>query len=220
MLGSDRFSYGSLTSVSASRGTHASLPLARLMEESEHTLRQASQGTDAGAQAIRRVLESPLAYRRWEGSHSRLMGRLAELPNTSKQASSALNAVFTLVHGKSLFVYLREEQVRADRRRKLIEHFHGTQGYVRFMVREYGNYLHAEASLQCLRHIGHDLLHAQAFGAPLDGYQVDYATYFRRYCEWAAPEGEARPAEAMPEALMQLKAAVLQQRQDLLNSLR
>lgn len=204
-----------LRNRSPEREARAPIALTRLMEESERSLQAASTGDGAGALAAVRVLENPLSYRRWESEHVRLIGRIADQPHRPRQSATALSLTFTLVHSKSLFEYLRDHQVRHQRRRALIAHFHGPSGYVHYMIQEYDNYLRASASLMCLRHLGTELLQHAAFGEPLDDYELTYAEYFRTYCRWAAPEHDLNEQDTLSPLLMQLKADVLDERRRL-----
>lgn len=208
---------GNLVQGVRGRGAQAPVALARLMEESERALAAAArEEISSEALAAQRILENPLTYRRWESEHVRLIGRIAEQPHRARQSATALSTSFTLVHGKSLFDYLREFKVRKDRRRKLVEHFHGGNGYVRYVVQEYDNYLRSAASLLCLRHLGEEVLRHSAFGDPLTNYEQIYSEYFRTYCQWAVPEERAGNRETQGMLLAQLKTDVLEARKRLL----
>jgi hypothetical protein len=198
------------------RGERAPIALTRLMEESERCLQAASTTAGPNGLAAARVLENPHSYRRWESGHVRLIGRIADQPHRPRQSATALSLAFSLVHGKSLFENLRDQNVRQQRRRALIAHFHGSSGYVHFMIQEYDSYLRSSASLTCLRHVGTELLQHAAFGEPLDEYEQTYAEYFRNYCLWAVPEHGASERDQLGPLLMQLKASVLIERKRLL----
>jgi hypothetical protein len=209
--------HGLLAPVAHSRAAGL-VPLARLMEESERALRLAAAEPAGDMQlAAHRILGSPEAYRRWEREHVRLIGRIADQNHRGRQSIAALNQTFSLVHNKSLFEYLRDNAVRSDRRRALIAHFRGDEGYVRHVVREYDIWLRAAASHLCLRHLGREVLRHPAYGEPLAEYEKLYSEYIRCYCEWAVPSDAETSREALTPVLAQLKNTILERRKELLS---
>jgi len=210
------FTHGLLAPIAHVRAAGL-VPLARLMEESERTLRLASERADGDEQLVaQRVLESPESYRRWEREHARIIGRIADQTHRGRQAIAALNQSFSLVHNKSLFEYLRDNAVRNDRRRALIAHFRGDRGYVRHVIKEYETWLRAAASQLCLRQLGREVLRHPAFAEPLVDYENLYGEYFRCYCEWAVPSTPDASRESLTPQLAQLKNSILEKRKEML----
>lgn len=210
--------HGLLAPIARARPAAAGLiPLSRLVEESEGALRSAAADIQAEYCLIaRRIVETAETHRRWEREHVRILGRIADQNHRGRQAIAALSHTFTLVHNRSLLEYLRTFGVRSARRRHLMAHFRGEEGYERHVVQEYETWLRAAASQLCLRHLGQRVLNHPAFGQPLTDYEELYRSYFRCYCEWAVPEEPGADTGALAPQLAQLKNALLERRKQLL----
>jgi hypothetical protein len=187
------------------------------MEESEQALNHAAKTGVPQQQIIaRRILDCPASFRQWESQHQQLLGRIATQPHRARQTATALSTTFSLVHGKSLFEYLRESGARKLRRRQLIAHFHGDNGYSKSLVAEHSNYLRSAASLICIAHVGRKVLEHSAFGEPIDAYERSYAEYFRTYCRWTVPDRLDQDPEILNALQQELKMGVLEARKRLL----
>jgi hypothetical protein len=187
------------------------------MEESEHALHDAATSGQSQQQLVAaRILDCPETFKLWESHHLRLINRIANQPHRIRQAATALSTTFSLVYAKSLFEYLRESGARKTRRRKLIAHFHGDNGYVKALIAEHGNYLRSAASLICIKHVGSKLLEHSAFGDPIDQYEQAYAEYFRTYCQWTVPDKLDQDVEILNALQQELKVGVLAARQRLI----
>ncbi len=187
-----------------------------LMDESEQALNLAAKAGGSQQQTIaRRILDHPATFRLWESQHQRLLGRIATQPHRARQAATALSTTFSLIHAKSLFEYLRESGARRLRRRQLIAHFHGDNGYTKSLVAEHGKYLRSAASLICIKHVGKKLLEHGAFGDPMDEYERAYAEYFRTYCQWIVPDRFDQDDEILNTLQLELKLGVLAARKRL-----
>jgi hypothetical protein len=191
----------------------------RLMEESEKALHAAlTTGLPEQQLVAARILNYPATYGKWEIQHKQLVSRIANQPQRVRQAAAALSTAFSLVHARSLFEYLRESRTAQPRRRKLIAHFHGYNGYMQAVINEHAKYLSSTASLICLRHLGAHVLGHKAFGEPMEAYEQTYAEYFGAYCEWAVPERQDQDLEVANALQQQLKLDVLVARQRLLGT--
>lgn len=210
--------HGLLAPVSRARPAAAGLiPLARLVEESEGALRAVA--ADLGAEfclVARRILETAETRSAWEREHTRIIGRIADQNHRGRQAIATLSHTFTLVHNRSLFEYLRTFSVRSLRRRELMAHFRGKEGYERHVAQEHETWLRSAASQVCLRHLGQNVLKHPAFGPPLTEYEELYRNYFRCYCEWAVPEQPDADNTLLSAQLAELKSAILEKRKALL----
>lgn len=210
--------HGLLAPIARARPAAGLIPLERLMAESEGALRAiAADITAENCLVARRIVENVANHRRWEREHERILGRIADQTHRGRQAIATLSHTFTLVHNRSLFEYLRTFGVRSARRRQLMAHFRGEEGYERHVVQEYETWLRAAASQLCLRHLGQSVLGHPAFGQPLTDYEELYRTYFRCYCEWAVPEESGTDTTALAPQLAQLKNAILERRKQLLS---
>jgi hypothetical protein len=187
------------------------------MEESEQALNLAARtGLPQQRTIARRLFDCPATYRQWESQHQRLLGRIATQPHRARQAATALSTTFSLVYAKSLFEYLRECGARKLRRRQLIAHFHGDNGYSKSLIAEHANYLRSAASLICIKHVGQKVLEHSAFGEPIDEYERSYAEYFRTYCQWTVPDRLDQDAEILNALQQELKVGVLAARKRLI----
>ena len=187
------------------------------MDESAQVLSRAAKSGNSQQRVIaERILDCPATYRLWESQHQRLLGRIATQPHRARQAATALSTTFSLVYAKSLFEYLRESGARKLRRRLLIAHFHGDNGYSKSLIAEHGNYLRSAASLICIKHVGKKVLEHSAFGDPIDKYEQTYAEYFRTYCQWTVPDKFDQDAEILNALQQELKAGVLAARKRLM----
>src|SRR5262249_21414463 len=115
---------------------------ARLMEESEARV-EMSAGYDTPADLLvaSRILENPEAYRRWESEHGRLMRAISDQTKITRQVVVLRSTVFSLVHRKALFDYLRDRHVTGARRRRLFGFFYGLRDYSNALLSEHGNYV-------------------------------------------------------------------------------
>jgi hypothetical protein len=195
----------------------SSLSQLRLMEESKQALNLvAKTGLPEQRTIARRLFDCPADYLQWESQHKQLLGRIATQPHRARQVATALSTTFSLVHAKSLFEYLRESRTRELRRRQLIAHFHGDNGYSKSLVAEHSNYLRSTASLICIKHVGQKILEHSAFGEPIDAYERSYAGYFRTYCQWTVPDKFDQDAEVLNALQQELKIGVLAARKRLI----
>jgi hypothetical protein len=189
----------------------------RLMDESAQALSRAAKSGQPQHKIIAaRILDCPATYRLWESQHQRIVSRIATQPHRARQAATALSTTFSLVYAKSLFEYLRESGARKLRRRKLIAHFHGDNGYVKALITEHSNYLRSTASLICVKHLGQKVLEHSAFGEPIDAYERSYAEYFRTYCQWMVPDKFDQDVEILNALQQELKIGVLVARKRLI----
>jgi hypothetical protein len=186
-----------------------------LMDESERLLCTAARcGQPLEEMIALRILDNVRDYRLWECEHANIMRRIADERREMRNIA-LLKASLGLIHRKALFEYMRENGIRGEDRRRLMEHFFARSEYQRAMISEHGNYLRSAASYLCSSHLGRQLLVDDIFDEPLQQYELLYMQYFSAYCECAL-ESQSRPGSAYVEPLlMPLKQQVNEWRQAL-----
>jgi hypothetical protein len=114
----------------------------------------------------------------------------------------------SLLHGKALFQYLRESEVRGSRRLEIVAYFRPGRSYEHAVIAEHGRYLRKACSLLCANHVGSDLVQDPAFLDPMDRYEELYTEYFDLYCATLigdAPDGEDSQGSLLPLLKHQLE---------------
>jgi hypothetical protein len=192
---------------------------ARLMEESEWRLESAASSLLPDEFVARRVLESPLAYRRWSGEHNRLMRSVSRHARVERQVVQLRFTVLALVHRKAMFVYLQQRMLTGPRRRRLFELFYGCRDYTNAVLSEHGNYVRCSSSHLCAQYLAEHLMHDTAAAEPLRLYEERYVEYFRAYCdgELAETEEERRVAAPLDALRPLLKYQICEARQHILS---
>ena len=156
---------------------------ARLMRESTDRVQAALRSTDVKEQLVaRRILDNPAAWDQWEREHSSLMRRVAEHSGMHGQVASLKRTSLSLLHGKALFQYLRESEVRGARRLEVVAYFRPGRSYEHAVIAEHSLYLRKACSLLCANHVGSDLVQDPAFLDPMERYEELYTEYFDLYC--------------------------------------
>jgi hypothetical protein len=179
---------------------------ARLMEESEARIENiARAGAPTQANIARRMLDDLQAYRRWEAEHDRLMRGIANGKNRMGQLAALRSTAFSLIHRKALFEYLRDEQVRGQRREQILAQFSSQRDYVSAVVAEHGRYVRSAASYLCSSHVGSNVMFDTLFETPLAEYEELYASYFRTYCNSMFAADDNALAKSMLPVLVDLK---------------
>jgi hypothetical protein len=157
---------------------------ARLMRESTDRVQTALISSDKNEQLIaRRILENAAVWSQWETEHSNLMRQMANCGLRRVQIAALKHATFRLVHGKSLFHYLRYGQVRGHARIQVMAHFRPGRSYQDAIVAEHGVYLRKACSYLCASHVGSEVIEDPAFLDPIPRYEELYAEYFSVYCK-------------------------------------
>jgi hypothetical protein len=191
---------------------------ARLMEESELRV-QMSVYLHTPADAIaRRMLDCPETYHSWEVEHDRLMHTVSDRARLWEQVVALRTAVFSLVHRRAVFEYLREGQVTGLKRRRALALFYGCRDYTDALLREHSRYVRCSSSYLCTQHLGEHLLEDVVFQEPLALYEEWYTEYFRAYCdsELAETEAEKQTSVALDALKPLLKHRVVEARQAIL----
>lgn len=156
---------------------------ARLMRESTDRVQAALNSGDVKEQLVaRRILENPSAWEQWEREHSNLMRQVAAHNAMPAQVASLKRTSLSLLHGKALFQYLREGEVRGLRRKAVLAYFRPGRSYEHAVIAEHSQYLRKACSLLCANHVGSDLVCDPAFLDPMHRYEELYAEYFDLYC--------------------------------------
>jgi hypothetical protein len=171
------------------------------MRESTDRVHRALYSANPNEQLVAsRLLESPSAFRTWEGEHSELMREVAIPSFMRTQAAVLKKATFRLIHRKALFEYLRDERIRGSVRRRIILSFHPAQDYTRSVIAEHGVYLRKACSFLCTSHVGGNVVRDPGFFDPMRRYQELYAEYFQIFCSTHfgtdsadKPQGELLP---------------------------
>lgn len=188
------------------------------MRESERCLESALRAPESEARLVAtRILDDTRAWRRWEIEHADLMRSVAGHRRRDVQVGELKVRSFHLIHRAGVFEYLRDQQVRGDARRAIIQHLHPTRGYSEAVLAEHSNYLRAACSLLCARFVGTAIIEDGVFEDPLARYRELHADYLQAY--FAATFGHAAEATegARQRALLPyLKAKLEEQRRRLL----
>ena len=192
---------------------------ARLMEESEWRLEMAADSLLPEELVARRVLESPVAYRRWSSEHSRLMRSVSGHARVERQVVQLRATALNLVHRKATFEYLQKQMLTGSKRRRLFELFYGCRDYTNAVLAEHGNYLRCSSSYLCAQYLAEHLMHETAAAEPLRLYEERYTDYFRAYCDGELAETEEERLRAAPLAALRplLKHQILEARQHILS---
>jgi hypothetical protein len=181
----------------------------RLMEESQRHLANAVlSGLPSEERVATRLLDNARDYRRWESEHATLMRRIAVERLPGVQKAQLLSISLSLIHRKALFEYLRDEQVRGDRRQQIMAHFSAHRDYTSAVVSEHGRYVRSAASYLCSNHVGLSMMFEALFEAPLADYEDLYASYFRTYCSTMLASVDDAVARSMRPVLVDLKGQI------------
>ncbi len=191
---------------------------ARLMAESEWRV-EISAGSDSPDDVVvRRVLENPVAYRRWASEHDWLLRGVSTRPRVEAQVVALRAAAMNLVHRKALFEYLRERQLTSRKRRRLFQMFYGYREYSNAVIAEHGNYVRCSSSYVCAQYLSEQLMHDAAVAEPMQLYEERFAEFFRAFCdgELAETDEERRAAEPLDTLRPLLKLQLAEARQAIL----
>lgn len=174
----------------------------RLMRESTDRVQAALSSSDRNEQLIaRRVLESTVIWQQWENEHSSLMRQLANCGVRHAQIAALKQTTFRLLHGKALFQYLRQSELRGARRAQVLAHFRPGRCFASAIIAEHGAYLRRACSYLCTSHLGSEVVQDPAFLDPMQRYEELYTEYFNLYCSALIEGGGAMPGS---EALLPL----------------
>jgi hypothetical protein len=155
----------------------------RLMRESTERVQRALRGGNADEQLLAEsILRHPDAWSQWASSHSDLMHELADCELPGEQTVALKQVTFRLLHGKALFQYLRQGEVRGAGRARVLAHFRPGSSYAHAVITEHHAYLRRACSFLCTRHVGSDVIEDPTFLDPLHRYEELYAEYFAAYC--------------------------------------
>jgi hypothetical protein len=171
---------------------------ARLMEESEWRVEIAAVSRLSEDLVVRRVLENPVAYRRWSGEHDRLMRAVAAHARIEPQVVQLRTTALNLIHRKALFEYLQDHQLCGRKRRRLFELFYGNRDYTNAVLAEHGNFVRCSSSYICTLYLADHLMHDEAVADPLALYEERYREYFRAFCDGELAETEEERILAEP----------------------
>jgi hypothetical protein len=156
----------------------------RLMRESEQCVEAAARRGGPVEQLIAgRILESPVIWSRWENEHAALMRTVAEHRRPSNQVAALKAACFSLIHRKALFEHLRDQQIRGDARRQILQYFHRTTGFTHAAITEHEIYLRSACSFLCSEQVGGVVIRDGVFLNPMQRYEELYAEYFKLFCD-------------------------------------
>ena len=191
---------------------------ARLMEESEWRIEIAAGSNSPDDVVVRRVLDSPVVYRRWAFEHDWLLRGISTRPRVEAQVIALRSAAMNLVHRKALFEYLRERQLNGRKRRRLFQLFYGSRDYSNAVLAEHANYVRCSSSYVCAQYLAEQLMHDAAVAEPMQLYEQRFGEFFRAFCdgELAETEEERRVAEPLDALRPLLKFQLAEARQAIL----
>lgn len=156
----------------------------QLMRESEQCIEEAARNGGPVEQLVAgRIIESPVVWSRWENEHAALMRTVSEHRRPSNQIAALKAACFSLIHRKALFEHLRDQQIRGDARRQILQYFHRTAGYTHAAITEHEIYLRSAGSFLCSEQVGGVVIRDGVFLDPMQRYQELYAEYFKLFCD-------------------------------------
>lgn len=171
---------------------------ARLMEESELRVQMSVHLHSPADTVASRVLDSPEAYRRWEVEHAHLMRTVSGAQRLDRQVTALRSTLFSLVHRRALFEYLRERQITGPKRHRLLSLFYGCRDYTNAVLTEHGKYIRYSSSYICTHYLGEHLMHDAAFDEPLQLYEEWYSEYFRAFCDMELAETDLEKQACIP----------------------
>lgn len=191
---------------------------ARLMEESEWRVEIAANSNSPDDFVVRRVLESPVIYRRWTCEHDWLLRGISARPRVEAQVVALRAVAMNLVHRKALFEYLRERQLTGRKRRRVFQLFYGYRDYSNAVLAEHGNYVRCSSSYLCAQHLAEHLMHDAAVAEPMQLYEERFAEFFRAFCdgELAQSEEERQAVESLDTLRPLLKYQLAEARKAIL----
>jgi hypothetical protein len=168
------------------------------MEESEWRVEVAAGSDSPEDLLVRRVLESPAAYRRWACEHGWLLRAVSAKPRVEAQVVALRSAAMNLVHRRALFEYLRERQLCGRKRRRLFRLFYGNRDYSNAVLAEHGNYVRCSSSYVCTQYLAEHLMHDAAVAEPMQLYEERFGEFFRAFCDGELAETETERLAAAP----------------------
>lgn len=185
------------------------------MRESEQCIETAARhGAPLEQLVAGRILESPTIWTRWENEHATLMRTVGGQRRPANQVTALKAACFSLIHRKALFEHLRDQQVRGQSRRQILQYFHRTCGYTHAAITEHEIYLRSACSYLCSGQVGGDVIQDGVFQYPMRRYEALYREYFRLFCEgFLIEETEQSSSRAL---LPYLRFQLAEQRQAVL----
>lgn len=158
------------------------------MRESTDRIQTALRSEDAKEHLVaQRLAESSKTWQLWENEHSGLMRQVADYGVLRTQAAALRQTALRLIHGKSLFEYLRRSGVRGTDRSRMLNHFYPTRGYQYAIIAEHSGFVRKSCSYLCASHVGTGVVHDPAFLDPMEHYENLYAEYFDLYCATLFP---------------------------------
>jgi hypothetical protein len=129
-----------------------------------------------------RILATPDTWHSWELEHSGLIRQVSDYSTLRDQATALRHMALRLIHGKAVFEYLKEHNVRGADRTHLLAHFYPSRLYEHAIVTEHTLYLRKSCSLLCASHVGTELVQDGTFLNPMQQYESLYTEYFDLYC--------------------------------------
>lgn len=172
--------------------------MVRLMRVSNDRVEAALTSSDDSERLVaQRVLENPSIWQQWENEHASLMRPLANCSAPRTQVAALKQTTLRLLHGKALFQYLRQCEVRGTRRQRLLAHFRPGRGYETAIIAEHGEYLRKACSYLCTSHLGADVIGDPGFVDPLQRYEELFTEYFELYCNALLGENDSASQQAL-----------------------
>lgn len=134
------------------------------------------------ADCARQILLTPVAWSRWERDLGTALRPVARFSTRMLQVRALRQVNFSWVHRAAPFRYLRSQNIRGERRQRLVEALHGQfASYERAVVAEHETYLRSVCHGFCADFLGESLLGDELYRESMQRYQLLYMEYFRYF---------------------------------------
>jgi hypothetical protein len=135
-----------------------------------------------GAECAWKILETAASWTLWERELGAALRPVASCRTRMQQVRALRQASFGWVHRAAPFRHLRNENVRGERRQRLVSVLHGQFAhYPQAVVAEHGRYQRSVCHGFCADHLGEVLLEDPLHAESIRRYQSLYMEYFRTF---------------------------------------
>jgi hypothetical protein len=166
---------------------------ARLMTESENTVREYANGDRGISQRVcDQLISSEQRYSLWFARHDRRMGTVADRKQRERQIITLRAVAVEQIHRTALVRYLRDYQITGTARDQTLTEFYGVLDPQRATVAEHKSYLIAASSQLCAFELL-EMTGDRRGLVMLDRYQTAYDHYFSMFCDRARAARNGAP---------------------------
>jgi hypothetical protein len=167
------------------------------------------------AECARQILQTPVAWSRWEQELGNALRPIAKYRSRMLQVRALRQTNFTWIHLAAPFRLLRRHHLRGEYRRRLISALHGPYAhYEKSVVAEHETYLRSVCHGFCAGHLGESVLGDALYRESMQRYQALYMEYFRAFAVFTC--GKSRRAAAAEKVLPMMKSQLAEIRKALL----